>query len=344
MKAALLSGARRIEIIDIPIPEIPEADWVLVRTRAVGICGSEVTAFEGTHPFRRAPVILGHEMSGTVADIGRDVDHVKVGDRVVVDPQWVCGQCRFCKSGDLNLCPSKRFLGTADWPGGFGEYVVVPRETVFSLPDSLSFAEGAAIESLSVSVHIANRVGLKSGQSVGILGCGSIGGLFSAVSESLGAGPIIAADIHEHCLDIGRNRLGADHGFLLPDSTFRSDVMEITGGEGLDVIAICADDPSLFSGALEIVKRRGIVVVVALLNEQALQFMAYSIIQKEASIVGTYSANLHDFQRAIELAASQRVNVAAIVTHELPIEETQKGFHLASTKEDGAVKVVMTFT
>ncbi len=343
MKAAILQEPGRIEIIDTPIPKIPQPDWILVRTKAVGICGSEITAFEGSHPFRKAPVILGHEMSGTVADVGRDVEQVKVGDRVVVDPQWVCGQCRFCRSGDLNLCQSKKFLGTAEWPGGFGEYVVVPQETVFSLPDSLSFVEGTAIESLSVAVHIAGRVDLKSGQSVGILGCGSIGGLFSAVSKKIGAGPIIAADIHQHCLDIGCERLGAGHGFLLPDSTFSCNVLEITGGEGLDVIAICADDPSLFRGALEIVKTRGAVVVVALLSEQALQFMAYSIIQKEASILGTYSANLSDFQRAIQLAGSHQVDVAAIVTHELPVEQTQRGFHLASTKEDDAIKVVLTF-
>jgi L-iditol 2-dehydrogenase len=343
VKAAVLRDTRRVEIIDIPIPEIPKADWLLVRTQAVGICGSEVTAFEGRHPFRKAPVILGHEMSGMVADIGREVKGIEVGDRVVVDPQWVCGQCRYCRSGDVNLCPEKRFLGTAEWPGGFGEYVTVPQETVFPLPDSLSFAEGAAIESLSVSVHVAERADLKSGQSVGVLGCGSIGGLFSAVSKSIGAGPVVAFDIHQHCLDTGCRRLGADHGFLLPESSLRSNVMEITHGEGLDVVAVCADDPSLFRGAIEIMRKRGRIVVVALLNEQALEFMAYSIIQKEANIIGTYSANVHDFQRAIQLADSHQIDVAAIVTHQIPVEEAQMAFHLAGAKADGAIKVVLTF-
>jgi threonine dehydrogenase-like Zn-dependent dehydrogenase len=192
-------------------------------------------------------------------------------------------------------------------------------------------------------VHVAERVALQAGQSVGILGCGSIGGLFSAVSKRIGAGPIIAADVHQHCLDNGCRRLGVDHGFLLPNSTLGSNIMEITAGEGLDVVAVCADDPSLFHGAMEIVSKRGTVIVVALLNEQALQFMAYSIIQKEASILGTYSGNINDFQRAIQLAGSQQVDVASIVTHRLPVEQAQMGFRLARTKEDGAIKVVLTF-
>ncbi|UCG00054.1 MAG: alcohol dehydrogenase catalytic domain-containing protein [Spirochaetaceae bacterium] len=344
MKAAVLSEPGQVEIREIPIPDIPNPDWVLVKTQAVGICGSEISAFEGTHPFRKAPVILGHEMSGTVTDVGRNVGRVKVGERVVVDPQWVCGECRYCKLGDLNLCPSKKFLGTADWPGGFGEYVAVPQTTLFPLPDSLSFAQGAAIESLSVAVHIAGRAALNAGHTAGVLGCGSIGGLFSAVSRHIGAAPIVAADIHQHCLDTGCKRLGASHGFLLPDPTFRSRVSDITDGEGLDVVAVCADDAALFNLALDIVKKRGIVVIVALLTEQELQFTAYSIIHKEANIIGTYAANLNDFRQAIQLAGTQQVDVAAIVTHELPIERAQLGFELASTKQDGAIKVVMTFS
>ncbi len=343
MKAAILEEKCRIKISDIPVPVIPNPDWVLVNTRTVGICGSEVHAFNGTHPFRKAPVVLGHEMSGVVTEIGRDVRSVEVGARVVIDPQRVCGTCRFCLSGHPNLCPSKKFLGTPEWPGAFGEYVAVPESSVFSLPGALSFAEGAAVEALSVAVHIAGRVELKPEQSVVILGCGSIGGLFSSVSKSLGAGPIIIADIHQHCLDIGCKRLGAAHDFLLPDKNFISGVDDITKGTGVDVVVICADDASLLGTGLKIVKRRGIIVVVAFLPEEELKFTAYDVIHKEVSIIGTYSANLFDFQRSIKLAASRQVDVAGIITHELPIEKAQLGFELASTKKDNAIKVVMTF-
>jgi L-iditol 2-dehydrogenase len=234
-------------------------------------------------------------------------------------------------------------MGTAEWPGGFAEYVVVPQSTLFPLPDSLSFAEGAAIESLSIAVHIASRADLKPGQSVAVLGSGSIGGLFSALSRHLGAAPILAADIHRHCLDRACTRLGATRGFLLPDDRVRDKMLEASGGEGLDVVAVCADDPGLLVLALEIIKKRGAVVVVALLNEQELHFKAYSIIRKEASIIGTYAASLHDFQQAVELAGQHRVDITAIISHQLPIEEAQRGFQLAATKEEQAIKVVLTF-
>ena len=176
-----------------------------------------------------------------------------------------------------------------------------------------------------------------------ILGTGSIGGLLAGVCRVQGAGPIITADIHQHCLDAARERLGATHDFLLPDENLVDEVKGLTAGEGVDVVFITADDVSLVSRGVEMAKRRGRIVLVALLTYAPLQLTAYEIIGKELHIVGCIMSNHEDVRRAIELAASGQVDIEGILTHVLPIEEAQRGMELAGTKEDGAIKVILSF-
>jgi L-iditol 2-dehydrogenase len=342
MRAAYLKTEGHVVMAEVETPTIQNPDEVLIQVRTVGVCGSEVHAFQGTHPFRKAPVVLGHEVAGVISSVGEAVDDLKTGDRVIVDPQWTCGECDYCLSGEINLCPSKKVLGTAPWPGGFGEYIVVPEEAVFHLPDHLSFVQGSLIEPLTVAVHVVRRTGLKAGQSAAILGTGSIGGMVSGVCHALGAAPIIAVDIRQHCLDAARERLGATHDLLLPDDGLVDQVKALTGGEGVDVVFITADDASLVNLAIEMAKRRGHIALVALVTKAPLQFMAYSIISRELHIVGSVMSDNDDVQVAIELAASGRVDVEGILTHVLPLEEAQRGMELAQSKADGAIKVVLS--
>jgi L-iditol 2-dehydrogenase len=234
-------------------------------------------------------------------------------------------------------------LGTPDWPGAFGEFVVVPQEAVFSLPDHLTYVQGSLIEPLTVAVHVARLVELRPDQSVAILGSGSIGGMVSGVCSALGATPIIVADVQQHCLDAARERLGATLDILLPDDELVDKVVELTSGRGVDVSFITADDASLVNRAIGMTRRRGCIVLVALLTHSPLNFSAYPIIGKELRLVGSSMCNHRDVSEAIGLAASRRVDVEGILTHVLPIEEAQRGLHLADTKEDGAIKVVLSF-
>ncbi len=342
MRAAFLESEGHLVLTEVEMPAIQSADQVLIQVKAVGVCGSEVHAFKGSHPFRKAPVVLGHELAGLVSAVGEKVTDFKAGDRVIVDPQWTCGECVHCRAGDINLCPSKRVLGTPAWPGAFGEYVVVPEEAVFHLPAHLSYVQGSLIEPLTIAVHVAHRANLTAGQSVAILGSGSIGGLLAGVCHVRGANPIIAADIRQHCLDAARQRLDATHDFLLPDDNLVDKVRGLTGGGGVDVVFITADDASLVSRGVEMAKRRGRIVLVALLTASPLQLTAYEIIGKELHLVGSVMGNYQDVREAIELAASGQVDVEAIATHLLPIEEAQRGVELAQTKNDGAIKVILS--
>ncbi len=343
MKAAYLKSIGKLSITEAEKPTIQADDQVLIQIKAVGICGSEVHAFKGTHPYRIPPVILGHEASGVVTALGKNVAGFEVGDRVIIDPQWVCGECNYCRAGLVNLCPEKIVMGTPDWPGAFGEFVIAPEDAVYNLPGNLSFVQGALIEPLTVAVHVALRANLKAGESAAILGSGSIGGLVSGICCLHGADPIVVADIKQHCLAASRERLGATHEILLPDDQLVSKVRDINGGEGVDYVFVCADNPALVSQGLDMVKRRGTVVLIALLTGEPLSLIAYEITGKEKHLIGSSMCTPEDVERAIDLVASGQVDVEAIATHILPIDQVQHGMELAHTKDDEAIKVILEF-
>ena len=341
MKASLLESIGHLVMIETPVPEIPRPDWALVQVKATGICGSEIHAFEGNHPFRKPPAIMGHEMAGVIAKVGPAVQAFSPGDRVFVDPQRFCGECPQCRSGQINVCPSKQVLGTADWPGAFGDFVVVPEYTLFHLPDSLSFVEGAMIEPLSVAVRAVRRAGVDVGMSVAVLGTGSIGGLICGVARVEGAQPVIAADIRAHCLDTAHERLGATHRILLPSADAAAEMRRLTQGQGVDVVFICADSAALVNLGLEVVKPQGRIVLVALMTTEPVTFMAHQVIRKEIEISSTFAGNEKDVHRALELAQSKQIDHTAIVSHQLPVESAQYGMELAITKKDKAIKIVL---
>jgi L-iditol 2-dehydrogenase len=304
------------------------------------VCGSEVHAFQGTHPYRKAPVILGHEVAGDVIEVGTDVTGFQPGDRVIVDPQWTCGECDYCRQNMPNLCLQKHVLGTDIWPGGFGEIIVAPEVSVFHLPDHVTYEEGCLVEPLTVAVHVVNRSNFQPGETAAVLGAGSIGGLIVGVLKSRGANPIIAADIRQHCLNSAK-RLGADCGILLPCEDIVDRVMAVTGGRGVDTVYIVADDATLMNIALQISKHLARIVLVSLITEEPLRFQAFDVLSKEINIIGSLMANHSDVKQAISLVSSGEVDVNHILTHLLPIDQAQLGMELAHTKADGAVKVVL---
>jgi L-iditol 2-dehydrogenase len=207
----------------------------------------------------------------------------------------------------------------------------------------MSYVQGTLVEPLTVGVHVAHQAGLKEGETVAILGAGSIGGLLSGVCHALGAETIITADIKQHCLDATRERLGATHDILLPDDDLVEKVQAITNGKGVDVVFVCADDENLVNQAIEMTDKRGRIVLVALLTHAPLNIPAYRIISKELSMIGSQMSNNDDVREAIEMVASGRVDVEGVFTHQLPIEEAQRGLELADSKDDNAIKVILTF-
>jgi L-iditol 2-dehydrogenase len=340
MKAALFTAIGQLTLTEVETPALETPVEVLIRVRAAGICGSEIHAYKGTHPFRKPPSVLGHEVTGDVVQVGEQVRGFAPGDRVYVDPQWTCGLCEWCQTGRHNLCPSKKVLGTPEWSGGLGEYIVAPAQSVYYLPDHVSYVEGTLIEPLSVGVHMVDRVGVQPSESVAVLGAGPIGMMVAAAARVRGAAPVIAVDLQPHCLDIVQSHFGATHVLLAGEGPVAPRLLEVVDGRRIDVTFLTVGVPALFTAALQAAACAGRIMFVALFD-QPIQLAANDVIAKDLTLLGSAMYNRRDIQTAIDLISSGQVHAGTMVTHRLPLEEAQRGFELAATKQDGAVKVVL---
>lgn len=257
MKAALLHGVGDLRVETVPAPQIAEPDQVLIRVKAVGICGSDVHFFEhgriGPYVVDK-PQVLGHECAGEVVQAGPEVKNLAPGDKVCIEPGIPCRKCSFCKSGRYNLCDTVPFMGTPPTHGAFREYVVWPADFVFRLPESTSWEEGALVEPLAVGVQACQRGGVRGGQAVVVIGCGPIGLTAMQAASGFGAARIIATDVISSRLEMAR-RLGADVAVNAAQADPVEAVRQSTDGAGADVVLETAGTPRTVSQACQMVKR-----------------------------------------------------------------------------------------
>jgi L-iditol 2-dehydrogenase len=340
MKAAVLEAVGKLAIREVERPTLKGPDWALIKVRAVGICGSEIHAFQGTHPFRKPPAILGHEVTGDIVEVGADVHGFSPGDRVFVDPQWTCGTCAYCTSGRHNLCPDKVVLGTTRWVGGLGEYIVAPAPALYPLPDHVSYVDGTLIEPLAVGVHMVERAQVTAGEAVVVLGAGSIGMMVAATARVRGATPVVAVDLQAHCLEVAQAHLGATHCLLGDQEPIAERVLAIVGETGVDATFLTVGVPALLDTAIEMAACEGRVFFVALFD-RPVTIQPNALLDKHLTLLASTMYNAREIQTALDLIASGQVEAAAIVTHVLPLDQTQRAFDLAASKADGAIKVVI---
>lgn len=342
VRAAVLTQVRRMEMQEVPKPR-PEPDEVLIRVRAAGVCGSEVHGFLGTHPYRKPPAIMGHEVSGDIEEVGAEVRAFRVGDRVIVVPQKSCGCCLYCRMGSPYLCTGKVMMGTSAWPGSFGEYVVAPEGAVIRIPDSLSYEEGVMCEPLAVGVHCARKARIGIGDSVLVLGSGTIGLCCTAAARAAGATKIVATDAHDFNLELAR-KAGAGALFnVRGEGDLSRVVAEYVRPEGVDVAVVAAGFSPVVDQALANVRKLGRVALVALFDGPISIAEPFHIIGKELEVVGVITYAHEDFYTAVDLIWSGAVNVKGMVTHVLPIERAHHAMEMVHNKTENNAKVILTF-
>jgi len=337
MKAVLLTAPFTLDIREMDKPE-PRPNEVLIKVKATGVCGSDLHAYRGTHPFRKPPVVLGHELAGEAEQVGREVKMIRVGDRVTVEPWVRCGKCPYCFEGKYNLCVEKRGMGTTEWQGSFAEYVVAPEDVVYKLPEGVSYEEGALVEPLAVSVHTVRRARVRLGESVAVLGAGPIGlGILACLHEA-GATKLIITDIENFNLKLA-SRLEATVVVNAKEKSLQGVVDEVTDGVGLDIAVIAAGEKSLVNEASKIVKKGGRVVVPAIFDESP-EVDMFKIVYSEQNIQGVWAYTRKDFNIAIDLLASGKVDLRPLITHRIPLDEAIKVFKILDKRTEKAVKIV----
>ncbi len=324
-------------IEDRPIPEVGKND-VLIKVKKAGICGSDLCLYKGLHAFRKLPAALGHEVSGEVCKIGSAVKNVKLGDRVTVEPQIGCGECDFCRSGNINLCKNKIVPGTPAWLGTFAEYFRAPEQTVYRLADGVSFEVGALVEPLAVAVQALNRYSGKSRDSIAILGCGTVGLLALAVAKHRGFKNIYCTDTAEFNRSLAV-KMGAKTAYDPLNCDATALIREATAGCGADVCVVTAGAPNIIDQASAVTKKLGEVILVSMITKP-IPVYTYGFVFNEQRLIGTMTYTSEAFAEASRLI-NEGLDVAPIITHSLPLEEAGKGLEILSKKTENVGKILV---
>ena len=337
MKVAMYYNNNDVRIEEMPIPKISD-DELLVKVEASGICGSDVMEW---YRIKKAPLVLGHEISGVIVKTGKNVKTFKTGDRVFVTHHVPCNNCEYCKRGQHTLC--KTLHSTKFYPGGFAQYLRVPeinvRTGTFKLPDEISFDEGTFIEPLACVVRGFRIAGFKSDRSFLIIGSGIAGLLNIKMAKTLGAKKIFATDINDFRLRFAE-KVGADVAI-----NAKEDVNEIirqeNNGELADYIILCAGAPSAVKQALNSVAPGGTILFFAPTEPGVdIPFPLFDLWNKQISMFSTYAGAPIDIVKAIDLLKSKKINVTDMITHRLPMDKAPEGFRLVAEAAN-SVKVII---
>ncbi len=326
MRVAVYYNNNDVRLEEMPVPSIGQ-DELLVRVDASGICGSDVMEW---YRIMRAPLVLGHEIAGTVAEVGTDVTKYKVGDRVFVSHHVPCNTCNYCLSGHHTVCDTLRTTNFD--PGGFAEYLRVPAinvdRGVFLLPEEMSFDEGVFIEPLACVYRGQRMAGIKPGQSVLVIGSGITGQLHIKLTAALGAGTIFATDINPYRLDIA-SKYGAQ--VIDAQDNVPERLIELNDGHLADVVIICTGAVPAITQALASVERGGTILFFASPEPGVtVPLPVFDLWKNEMSIVNSYGASPLDITAAIELINAGRVEVMDMITHRFGLEDTVEGFKLVA--------------
>jgi 2-desacetyl-2-hydroxyethyl bacteriochlorophyllide A dehydrogenase len=335
MKTAVWYGGKDIRIEDTSIPDV-EDNEVLVKVHAVAICGSDLHAYKGMSKRRKPPLVMGHEFSGEIIEIGKKVKRFSDGERVVVEPLISCGKCKPCKIGKTNVCEERKLIGL-DSSGAFAEYVSVPEKKCHKLLNSVSFEEAALAEPLAVAVHAVNISPIEKGDTVLIIGSGTIGLLTMQVARNGKASNIFATDVYDYLLDLAK-KFGANMVINTKDDDLFKTISSNVGS--IDVVFEAVGLQGTVQQALSIVRCGGCVTLIGMLEDK-MELNMLNVAVKEILIQGSYGYTSDDFKQALKLIASGKVKVKQFITHVLPLDDITKGFDLLAEKKENVIKVVL---
>ncbi len=341
MQASLLYGIRDLRLERLPRPT-PKPGEVLLKVASVGTCGSDVHYYlEGGigDQLVTDPIIMGHEFSAQVAELGPGVEGLEIGQLVAVEPAISCGECESCQHGHPNLCPNVRFCGTPPINGVFAEYTVMPAENCFPLPDGFSAAEGAMLEPLGIAIHAVDLSHIKPGQTIAVLGAGPVGLLTAAVAKAAGASLIYVTDPLAHRRQFALNYV-ADVALNPNEVDVATEIKKLTGGRGVDIAFEAAGAPETPDQAADVARPGGKVIIIGIPSDDTMTMTA-STVRRKGVTIKLVRRMKHTYPRAIRLVQTGMVDVKALVTHTFPLAEINKAFEMVADYADGVLRAVI---
>lgn len=341
MKVAVMNGIGKMGFVERDIPT-PADDEVLVKLEYVGICGSDLHYYEtgaiGDFVVE-PPFVLGHEPGGTVVEVGKNVTHLKAGDRVALEPGKTCGHCEFCRRGEYNLCPDVIFFATPPVDGVFQEYVAHEAQLCFKLPENVSTLEGALIEPLAVGFHAANQGGAHAGQTAVVMGAGCIGLVSMMALLAEGVSKVYVVDVMQKRLDKALE-LGAT-GVINGSSEDTVKAIEaLTEGRGCDLVIETAGTEITTRQSIAIAKKGSTIVLVGYSKSGEMNLPMSDVLNKELTFKSVFRYR-HIYPMAIEAVAAGKVNLKGIVTNLFDFDDIQNAMDSSIRNKVDIVKAVV---
>lgn len=321
-------GKGNIEIREVPHPDLPGDDWVIIRVKAAGVCGSDLHIWKDEFPYW-PPVVMGHEFSGIVAETGSKVTNVKTGDRVVAEPHSLaCGLCELCRQGKPQICPDKRSPG---WgiDGAFTEYVAMPCHLLHQIPEGMSFEYAALAEPAAIAVHQVHERGkIDLGDTVVITGAGPMGLLSTLVARECGAGTIIITGMSS-CGEVrfpAAEKLGADRIVNVEQEDPVEVVLDITKGRGADIVVETSGAPAAIRQTAAMVRKCGRISAIGLTGNGEVSFLWNEAMHKVVDVLFNFSSSYTSWDRALSVLAHTDKDVDSIITHRTQIDNWESVF------------------
>jgi len=332
-------GKGYIKIKEIPKPIINSRE-VLIKVKFAGICGTDIHIWHDQYPYW-PPVVLGHEFSGEIIEIGRSVKGWKIGDRVVGEPHTgACGVCRFCRTGNIQICEQKRSPG---WgiDGAFATYIKMPSYLLHRIPNNVSFEEAAVIEPAAiVAHHVLERGRVEPGDFVVIFGAGTIGLLAAMVTKIAGASKvmIVGTSIDEKVRFKVAKKISVDYIVNVQNEDPVQKVMDITNSVGADLVVEASGAEPAINQAVKVVRKMGRISVIGLTGKNKISFPWDVAVFKVCNIIFNQSSSYTGWNKVISLLSSRKINLTPIITHKIALEEWETAFK--AIEEGEAIKIL----
>lgn len=342
MKALVLTAPSSFEYGEYPDPVIRNPDDVVIRIKAAAICGSDVHGMDGSTGRRKPPVIMGHEAAGEVVAVGSKVQGYRPGDRVTFDSTEYCGECEFCRRGEVNLCSNRRVLGVScdeyRRDGAFAEFLVVPQRILYRIPASLDFIGAALAEPSAVAAHAAVITPLKMGDTLAVVGSGLIGLLLIQILRAFSPGLIVAFDPDPERRKAAI-KAGAAVGFDPSNPADMDAALELTGKRGFDRVFEAVGATAPIQTAVTVARKGGSITLIGNVSP-TIQLPLQSVVTRQISLLGS-CATAGEYPLVLDLLAAGKIDYASIISAVAPLSEGASWFNRLYAHEKGFLKVVL---
>ena len=337
MLQQVMTEPGKIEFRKIQVPEVGD-DQALVKIKYIGVCGSDIHVYHGKHPFTRYPVTQGHEVSGEIVALGKNVRNLHVGQHVTIEPQVTCGKCYPCRHGKYNLCEELKVMGFQT-TGTASTFFAAPVERVTPIPETMDFKDGAMIEPLAVAVHAVRRYGDVTGQNICVIGAGPIGNLVAQVAKALGAAKVMVTDISDYRIDLARE-CGADAVYNTTKVDFGDAMVETFGPDKADVIYDCAGNDITMGQAIKYARKGSTIILVAVYAGMANVDLAV-LNDHELDLNTTMMYRHEDYLTAIELVNAGEIELMKLQSKVFPFSEYLDAYKFIDANREKTMKVLI---